>query len=96
MQSEINGTFSAKSIKMGSFLKVSALFFAFIGFLFGLLALVGSALGGNVFITLGSFQVVGVSAGILGVPLMAVLFGLLGLLIGLVTFVPINWIYQRI
>ena len=83
-------------LRLRNYVVTSAILFAAIGFVSGVIGLVGSFRGRHVFFVLGPFHLEGVPAGILGVPLMPLVFAVAGILLALITYLPASWILRRV
>ena len=81
-------TLIVRRMAFGTFLKWNVLSGIALGILFGIGAMVMAACGGSVTARLGSFQTQGMEAALLGLMLAPLLFGLVFLMLGLLTFLP--------
>jgi Na+-transporting NADH:ubiquinone oxidoreductase subunit NqrB len=83
-------------LRYGPYLRLTATIFAALGMIVGVVGLLASLIGADVFIRLlPLLQVDGVAAGLLGLVAMPIFFALIGALVGAVTFVPFRWL-QRV
>lgn len=83
-------------LRFGPYLRLTATIFAALGMIVGVLGLLASLVGADVFIRLlPLLQVDGVAAGLLGLVAMPIFFALMGALVGAITFVPFGWL-QRV
>jgi hypothetical protein len=83
-------------LRFGPYLRLTATIFAALGMIVGVVGLLASLAGADVFIRLlPLLRVDGVAAGLLGLIAMPLFFALLGALIGAITFVPFRWL-QRV
>ena len=97
-QSDEQGHFHQRRTRTApeEYVVTSAILFAAIGFVSGVIGLVVSFRGRHVFFVLGPFHLEGVPAGILGVPLMPLVFAVAGILLALITYLPASWILRRV
>lgn len=76
-------------LTLGSFMKLSGAAGAAFGVLVGIVGFIASLFGADVFIVFGGLpRLSGIAAGIVGLPLMPVVFGLLGVVAALVLYWP--------
>jgi hypothetical protein len=77
------------------YLRLTATIFAALGMIVGLVGLLASLVGADVFIRLlPLLHVEGVAAGLLGLVAMPIFFALLGVLIGGLTYLPFRWLLR--
>jgi len=80
-------------LRFGPYLGLTATIFAALGIVVGVVGLLASLVGADVFIRLLPFvRAEGVRAGLLGLVAMPVSFAVLGVLIGAVTYLPFRWL----
>lgn len=83
-------------LRLRPYLDLTATISAALGIVVGVVGLLASLVGADVFIRLLPFvHAEGVRAGLLGLVAMPVFFALLGVLIGAVTYLPFRWL-QRV
>jgi hypothetical protein len=83
-------------LRYGPYVRLTSTIFAALGTIVGIVGLVASLVGADVFLRLVPLlDVQGLAAGLLGLVAMPVLFALLGARIGALTYVPFRWL-QRI
>ena len=83
-------------IKFGSFIKLFSSIFLSLGTAVGILAFVISLFGGNVTANLGSTQLTGIPAGLLNLIIFPIIFYLIGVIWGLLAFLPFNFFLKLI
>ena len=85
-----------RTLKLGSFVKIMGTTGIVIGAFVGVAGFVLSLLGADVFIQMGGLQrLTGLIAGFVGLPLMPVVFGILGMVAALVLYLPVALVLQR-
>lgn len=83
-------------LRFGPYIRLTATIFAALGMIVGVVGLLASLVGADVFIRLlPLLQVDGVVAGLLGLLVMPIFFALMGALVGAATFIPFRWL-QRV
>lgn len=88
---------TVKQLTMGSFVKLSGAAGAAFGVLVGIFGFVASLFGADVFIVFGGLpRLTGVVAGIVGIPLMPIVFGLLGMVLALLLYWPFKMVLRMV
>ncbi|MCA1066130.1 hypothetical protein QTG56_25415 (plasmid) [Rossellomorea sp. AcN35-11] len=79
-----------KGIGFGSYLKLMLILSLSVGLVLGAILFILSIFNGDVYAYIGPIQLTGVLAGIFSIFLSPLIFGIWGLIIGLVSFLPVK------